>query len=71
MTEEIHTYLGFILFGLSELMPFIKLWKADGFCDALWCAFCSSQCIKELGDVEPLEVVADTEQPDEWLPPPA
>jgi hypothetical protein len=44
--DKIHIYLGFILFGLSELMPFIKAIKSNGFCDAVWCAICNSKCLE-------------------------
>jgi hypothetical protein len=55
--DKIHLYLGFILFGLSELMPFIKEIKSNGICDALWCAVCNSKCLDGVEiDEEDLEV---------------
>ena len=38
--------LDLFLFGLSELMPFIKAIKSNGFCDAVWCAICNSKCLE-------------------------
>jgi len=46
--NNFEVYLGFILFALSELMPFIKKMKGNGFCDILYCAFRHSKCLEGL-----------------------
>lgn len=46
--DKFEVYLGFILFAISELMPFIKKMKGNGLCDVLYCALRHSQCLEGL-----------------------
>jgi len=54
-SDKIHLYLGFILFGISELLPFIKLMKGNGFCDVLYCAFRKSKCMVKKEELEAIQ----------------
>jgi hypothetical protein len=61
--EDFYSYLGFILFGISELLPFCRVIKSNGFCDGVWCALCNSQCVRDLGEPE----MPDNVTPEDWV----
>ena len=46
--DKIQLYMGFFLFAISEIMPFIKKWKGNGICDVIWCAVTNSKCLEGL-----------------------